>query len=432
MDQHVGVPTAEYLDARAAVRLLGVQPATLYAYASRGLVRRAPGPDGRSRRYNRADLERLRARHDARAGHGPTAAAALRFGEPVLESAITAIDPVRGPVYRGRSAVELAAAHVPIEQVAERLWATASDPARWQSAARTAVRLGVEYRAALPRSGQAHGRMAAIITRAALDDADRFDAPREAELSRGRRIVHLLVDALTRDPGPARARRGGAPPRSAGAPSIAGRVASALGVSASAEHHQAIDAALVLMADHELNASSFAARVAASTGADLYMCITAALATVSGPEHGSAPDRVEALIGEIARPGRVTAVVRARARRGESVPGFGHRLYADGDPRTPPMLELARAIAPRAPRVRIATALVEALREAGHPGASADVGLVAIADALGMPSGSASALFAVGRASGWIAHALEQRAQGFMLRPRARYVGPPLDPRPQR
>ncbi len=415
---------AEYLDARAAVRLLGVQPATLYAYASRGLVRRAPGPDGRSRRYNRADLERLRARHDARSGHGPTAAAALRFGEPVLESAITAIDAVRGPIYRGRAAIDLAAAHASLESVAEHLWATTAGPDRWPAAARHALRDRARWARALPRGGHAHGRMAAVITRAALDDADRFDAPLIGELDRGRRIVHLLVDALEAPPHRRARTRTAAGSARAGLP-VAVRVAAALGLSTSTEVQQAIDAALVLMADHELNASSFAARVAASTGADLYMCVTAALATVSGPEHGSAPDRMEALVGEVARPGRAAQVVRARARRGEAIPGFGHRLYTAGDPRAAHLIALARALAPRSARVKILLALVEAMADAGHPAPSADVGLVAIADALGMPSGSASALFAVGRAAGWIAHALEQRAQGFMLRPRARYVGVP-------
>lgn len=421
-------PPSEYVDAPAALALLGVQASTLYAYASRGLIRRAPGPDGRRRLYHRADLERLRARHDARSGHGPTAAAALRWGEPVLASAITAIDPLRGPLYRGEAAVALALADRTIESVAERLWASPtaerSAAARWRAAARSAARPGPGYAAALPRRGHPHARMAALITRAALDDDDRFDAPLVEELSRGRRIMHLLVHALApRSPGPSSGRRRGSPPASAPATALAPRIAQVLGLAETPLVHQAIDAALVLMADHELNASSFAARVAASTGADLYMCVTAALATVSGPEHGSAPDRVEALIAEIGKPERATAVVRARARRGESVPGFGHRLYAAGDPRTPPLLARAQDLAPRSTRVRTLLALVEVMADAGHPPPSADIGLVAIAEALRMPPGSAGALFALGRSAGWIAHALEQRAQGFMVRPRARYVG---------
>ena len=104
---------ASFLSGREAAALLGVKRETLYAYASRGLLRSEPGGPGRGRRYNREDLERLRARSDARSGHGPVAAGALRWGEPVLESALTAIE-AAGPRYRGHASAELSAsaAHV--------------------------------------------------------------------------------------------------------------------------------------------------------------------------------------------------------------------------------------------------------------------------------------------------------------------------------
>lgn len=415
----------DHLDADAAVRLLGVQKATLYAYVSRGLVRASPGVDGRRRLYDRSDLERLRARHDARSGHGPTAAAALRFGEPVLASALTRIDPVQGPLYRGRAATAWAAEGASLERVAEHLWAAAPDPAAWARAQRGAARAGLRYAAALPRHSQVHARMAALLTRAALDDDARLDATPAAELLRGRALIHLLVHALEPARSSPRARPTRAPPTRRGAAvRLASRTLSALGVAGGAERERAVDAALVLMADHELNASSFAARVAASTGADLYMCLTAALATVSGPEHGSAPDRVEALVDELRGVERVSAMLRARARRGEALPGFGHRLYLGGDPRTPPMLAWAEALAPRSPVVRTLHTLVEAAADAGEDAPTCDLGLVALSAALGLPRGSASALFALGRSAGWIAHALEQRGQGYLLRPRARYVGP--------
>src|ERR671912_753006 len=102
-----GEDEASALSGREAAELLGVKRETLYAYASRGLVRSEPGGPGRGRLYNREDLERLKARHDARSGHGPVAAGALRWGEPVLESAITEVTP-RGPRYRGQLATQLA------------------------------------------------------------------------------------------------------------------------------------------------------------------------------------------------------------------------------------------------------------------------------------------------------------------------------------
>src|SRR5262245_24619173 len=110
-----------YLTGPEAAKLLGVKRETLYAYVSRGLLRGAPSEHGRARLYLRSDIERLKARHDARAGHGAVAAGALRWGEPVLESALTAIGP-RGPAYRGQEAVALALADVSFDAVAELLW----------------------------------------------------------------------------------------------------------------------------------------------------------------------------------------------------------------------------------------------------------------------------------------------------------------------
>src|SRR6476659_7056172 len=110
-----------WVDARIAARHLGIAVRSLYAYVSRGQVRSVPGERGRPRLYALADVERLRVRRDARAGHGAVAAGALRWGEPVLDSAITAITP-RGPAYRGGLAIDLAARAVPFENVAELLW----------------------------------------------------------------------------------------------------------------------------------------------------------------------------------------------------------------------------------------------------------------------------------------------------------------------
>jgi len=390
-----------YVDAEAALKLLGVKRQTLYAYAARGLIARAPGADGRRRLYKRTDLERLRARHDARSGHGPTAAGALRFGEPILESSITCID-ARGPVYRGQPATALAESNASFESVAELLWDRPRvDPRAWRSAARAAV-------PPLPPRGAPISRLIAAVSRAALDDRTRFEAPRDEELARGRRIIHLLATTLGAPRSPAR---------------VAGRVARALGAPESKEADRAIEIVLILLADHELNSSSFAARVTASTGADLFACIISGLAALSGPEHGTASDRVEALIASIGAPDRAASTIRSMARRGEAIPGFGHRIYTDGDPRCAPLLSLAHAIAPRSRAVRTTVALVDAMRDAGHEAASVDVGLVALTAALRLPHGSGSALFAVSRCAGWIAHVLGQRAQGFLLRPRARYIG---------
>jgi citrate synthase len=185
----------------------------------------------------------------------------------------------------------------------------------------------------------------------------------------------------------------------------------------------ALDATLVLCADHELNVSTFAARVAASAGADLYLSMAAGLAAASGPRHGGACDRVEALVQEAARPDRAEPVVLARSRRGEELPGFGHTLYPGGDPRAVPLLAWAKELAPRGVGVRTLLALVEAMQKTRGERPSVETGVVAVALALGLPAGSAAGLFSLGRCAGWVAHILEQRESGKLLRPRARYVG---------
>jgi citrate synthase len=181
--------------------------------------------------------------------------------------------------------------------------------------------------------------------------------------------------------------------------------------------------ALVLAADHELNPSTFAARVAASAGASLPACMMAALAALSGPLHGAATARVEAFVAEVAKPERGAAAVGERLARGESVPGFGHPVYPEGDPRGARLLEVAQRLGGRSRGVRILVSVVNAMDLVARERPTLDVGLVALSHALGLPRGGALAIFACGRVAGWIAHALEQRAAGFILRPRARYVG---------
>jgi citrate synthase len=190
-----------------------------------------------------------------------------------------------------------------------------------------------------------------------------------------------------------------------------------------------LDSMLVLLADHELNPSTFAVRVAASTRADLVACFSAGLCTLSGSWHGGYCDRLEALVASLKRPADAHRRVRERARSGQhvlgfGVPGVGHPLYPDTDPRGAFLLERARELAPRAPAIQIMTAMAEAVAELGQPGPVSDFGMVALCLALRLPPGAASGLFAVSRSAGWVAHVLEQRSLGVTLRPRARYVGP--------
>jgi citrate synthase len=412
----------EFLSAHEAADLLGVKLPTVYAYTSRGLIQSVPGGKGRSRRYRRSDLERLCARRDARAGHGPVAAAALRQGEPVMDSAITMISLKRGPLYRGRAAIDLAREGRSFEWVAEGLWSgdwsDRSEPSNWQPAG-----LGFELEGLLqvlpPRVGPL-SVMSVVISLLAARDPGRFSWHTDAVLPRARALLRRTVAVLALG-------RGSLDPEDAiaaslAAPNLALAIGAAFAREFANEEQTALNRALVLAADHELNASTFAARVVASTGADVYGCLSAALAALSGPRHGGAADRVEALLLEAGPADRVEQVVHDRQRRGEVIEGFAHPIYAPhADPRGALLIDIARDLRGSSPEVQSVLALVDAMQQGGFGGPSIDVGLVAVARALALPIGSATALFAVGRTAGWVAHSLEQYEAGYLLRPRARY-----------
>ncbi len=408
----------EAISAREAAGFLGVKLPTLYAYASRGLVRSVPGSRGRARQYLRADLERLRARSDARSGHGPVAANALRWGEPVLDSAITAISPERGPIYRGSPALELAEGDVAFEAVAELLWSGSlpASPPSW--IAHDFPFPVATLRRLLPDDLAPLSGIAAVVPLLASWDRGRFAVRPAAVLPRARSLIRRLATALAR----------GVDKRSFRdafeGETVASAVAAALGPASGVSKAgvAAINRALVLCADHELNASAFAARVAASTGADVYACVAAALSALSGPRHGGASSRVEALVSEIARPEDAERVIHERASRGEPVEGFGHPLYPHGDPRGQVLIDLAGSLAPRSRPVRICLALVDTMASGGRGGATLDLGLVALCSALGLRPGAAVGVFAVARCAGWVAHTLEQYEAGYVVRPRARYL----------
>ncbi|MET0344603.1 MAG: citrate/2-methylcitrate synthase [Polyangiales bacterium] len=398
------MPTgAAWITAREAASRLDVKLATLYAYASRGLVKSVPAPSGRGRRYDAASIAQLRKRHDARAGHAAVAVDALQWGEPSLETGICEIR-TDGPAYRGESAVALCARGESFESVADLLWEGKLGPGRW-----TARPLALAVPARVERA-HPFAYLAAAVSLAAVHDEARHGASVADELARARRLVPWLASIV-----------GGRRTRAPLGASIAARVLIGFGVTPAPRVVRMVDRALILCADHELNASTFATRVTASTGADLYACLGTGLFALSGPLHGGVSARVEALLREIGQPARAREVVRARLARGEQIPGFGHRLYeSSGDPRAHALLALAGTGRKR--ELARIEALRTAMAEARQPMPNLDLGLVALTQAAQLPEGSAAALFAIGRLAGWIAHALEQRAQGYLLRPRARYV----------
>lgn len=401
----------EWISAREAIAILGIKKETLYAYASRGQVRSAAGPTAsRGRVYHREDLERLKARSRARAGHGAVAAGALRWGEPVLDTRIGTVSE-KGPTYRGTPAIDLLRQKARFEDVCALLWDGPFLPPRERG-------LGVHPPAirALLRS-EAEPFDAMLVTAAALAAAEQRGEGLEVTRQRAGGLVRRLVASC------ALVRGSDAVNAALAAEDTARSLLIALGGRTTASSIEAMTDALVLSADHELNVSTFAARVAASSGASLASSIVAALAALSGPLHGAATARVEAFVTEIDRPERAAQAVAGRLDRGESVPGFGHPLYPAGDPRGARLLEVAQRLSSRARAVRIVVSIANAMDLVAREQPTLDVGLVAVAGALSLPRGAALAIFACGRLAGWIAHALEQREAGHLLRPRARYVG---------
>lgn len=404
-----------YVSAGEATKLLGIKPATLYAYVSRGLVRRVGASRAAGFAYLREDLDRLALRRRARSGHAAVAADALRWGEPVLDSAITRIED-RGPRYRGRLAVDLVAEGATFEQVAELLW-TGTMPegpaprfsnTLGASAERMEIARAREVRAALGRVAPLARLIAPLAAEAATEVSRALHPAEDLVRARG------LVLALAASAGPRTVKP---------ASSVAATLARAFGVSPSPGAVRAIDTALILLADHELNVSSFAARVAASSGAGLASSLLAGHMALTGARHGGATQHAELFLAKLARERKVSRVVADLVARGESIPGFGHRLYPSGDPRAVPLLELARTLGGRKAESAAATALVRYVGRARGEHPNVDLGLAALACALDAPPGAGAVMFAVGRSVGWVAHALEQRAQGQLLRPRARYVG---------
>jgi citrate synthase len=402
--------------AEAAARL-GVKPATLYAYVSRGLLGRERAPDGRTSTFDPAELDRLARPGRPRRGRRPAA-------ELVVPSAITAIDQGQ-PWYRGLAVADLAATRG-FEEVAEWLWTGRfPDPVPAWHAGASALDAGRRAQAALPPTALPLERIRVIAVALAAGDELRLELHPAAVTAAGRALIAGLVDCLPRLAPPRRgraaARQGPAFP---GATSIAARLWAGLSTAGpEVGLVGVVDAALVLLADHELAASTVAARVAASVRADPYAVASAGLAAVSGTLHGGASLGIEDLLREIDRPDRAASVVGTRLRRGERLRGFGHRLYPAGDPRARVLLDRLRAAAAGSPRLEVVQALLETTTGRGLPEPTVDLALAALAHVTAMTRGAGEAIFAIARTAGWIAHALEEYDRNTPIRPRAIYTG---------
>ena len=395
----------EMLTAQEAARELGISPATLYAYVSRGLLASEPGPDGRrARRYAAEDVRRLRERRDSRRDPNREARRAVRWGAPVLDSALSLID---GGVlyYRGHSAVALAEERT-VEEVAALVWTGRMDG--WSGDERAEV--PETARPLLLAGVPPLDSMQAVLALAAAEDAAAWDLRPSSVARTGARILRLLTTVVL------------------GRPAVEGGIARALAEAWAPVHPSAerlLTASLVLCAEHELNVASFTARCVASAAGTPYAAVAAGLGALQGTRHAGHVRQVEALLAEADASGDARATVADRMRRGEHVPGFRHRLHPDGDPRGAALLRMAEAAFPDGAGVRSVRAMVDAGWDLYRERPNVELGLIAVARGLGLPAGAPLLLFALGRTIGLIGHAVEQYEAGTVIRPRAQYVGEP-------
>jgi citrate synthase len=396
-----------WIAAGDASRLLGVSRATLYAYVSRGFIRSQATPGTtRERLYSHDDVERLRRRTEERRAPDKAAAHALQWGMPVLESSIALIDG-RRLYYRGLDAADLARSRS-LEEVAALIWSGRLDASLPHvSIPRTPSML----RSNAPFVARAQSMLAA----AAVDDPLAMDLRPANVAATGSKILGLLAMTATGTS------RSNAPRLGSAQASVDAALAREWGVGAKGA--EVIRAALVLCADHELNVSSFTARCVASAGSHPYAAVIAGLAALEGPRHGGASARVEAMLESMRRARPLRAAVNARLRRGESIDGFGHPLYRDGDPRAQLLLEMLSERYASSAEYRFIVDFVRSAMNATGEQPNLDFSLASVARVLKLPSGSPLMLFAIGRSVGWIGHVIEQYATNQLIRPRAKYVG---------
>lgn len=394
-------PDSELLGAAEAAHRLGVKRSTLYAYVSRGLLERHPSSTHRDSRFSVAAVERL-----AAGARRPNRSGAL---EVVVETELTALDPAGRLSYRGHDVAELAR-YRDFEDVAGLLWG-GPVPRPWEldDSARESL---ARVRGALPAASAPAELIPVAVAVLATSDPSHGDRRPEAVRRAGARIYAGALALMSEGPEP-RDR------------SIARRLWAALAPERRPAPAQvaALNGALILLADHELAASTLAARVAASTWADPYRVVLAGLGPIGGVLHGGASLAVSALLDEIADPVRAYAVLERRLGSG-SIPGFGHRVYRGGDPRAQFLLAKLGTVAEVPGSVELTRSVLEAAQALGVPAPNVDFALAALLRAWGLPANAAPAVFSLARITGLLAHGLEEYPHRLRFRPRATYVGP--------
>jgi citrate synthase len=441
---------AQMLTAAEAASELGVKLGTLYAYVSRGWLKSYRRKVGRQALYRRSEVEALRGvvtpERGLRAHSLPDASSWVTIAQPptdgspsgviVAESAVSSI--ADGALaYRGYPIEELVG-RASFEETCLLLWngerpaPTEIERLNAEIATMTLPPAAAAALAAVGDDAPALPRLEVMITSIAAEERKRQQRSRidQAQVIigclplafAGSLPLAFATDSANGVETNKRTRLNGKRHYDG----VAARMLDAVQHGDYAEaDREALDRVLVACAEHELNASTFAARVVASTGADLYACVVAGLCSLSGPIHGGACDRIEEMLAKIEAGMRVERCVAAFQEKESLPPGFGHGIYPNGDPRAALLKKVAVATARRRGRkiFEMAIKIEEAVWKRQRLRPNLDFYLTVCVRMLGLPRGMPAAIFALGRCAGWIAHSLEQYADNRLIRPRMRYRG---------
>ncbi|MGW1352755.1 citrate/2-methylcitrate synthase [Streptomyces sp. NPDC002409] len=426
-DDGSGATTQRRLSTRETAERLGVKPETVYAYVSRGQLSSTRAPGGRGSTFDAAEVDAL-ARRTGRREPPPAP------GDLVFRTGVTLIEDDRY-YFRGVDATELAREYA-YEEVAEWLWTGELRPGIRFAApdeALTAARGAVD---ALPAHSSPTDRLRVAVIAAASADPFRFDLSREAVLAGARSLVPTLVGALPQATGGT-----GEQPEGQGArerpeereAGLARQLWSKLTARPADEPFvTALDGALALLIDHDLAASTLAARVAASAHAHPYAVVSAGLGVLEGPLHGAASGLAHRMLAEVLERGSAVPVVADHLRARRRVPGLGHRLYRTEDPRAQALFALLAKVPQAAGALAAAHDVVATTARHTPLPANVDLALAVLSVSSGMAAEAGETVFAVSRTAGWIAHALEEYGERpLRMRPSGQYCGPrPPQPLP--
>jgi citrate synthase len=397
------------MSVREVAERLRVKPATVYAYASRGLLHSRRQPGERQSWFNRSEVERLAASSGERSS---------MLRGLVVQSALTAIE--HGRLYfRGRDAIKLAREHR-FEDVANFLWTGQLESGGVWQADPGMTDLAARAQAVLPAKASYLERLRLAVTTIGVVDPFRHDLRVGAVVATTSTLLATAVSAL-----PTRSRVRSQSDDGVG---MAELLWSRLSDREPTEDElRLLDTAMCLLTEHELPPSTLAARLIASAGADPYGVIGTGMAISAGTITASASLAVESYLYDANPLSSSSSLISERLHSGKPVPGFGHTLYPDGDPRAVEILGRLPSVADPE-RMEHVSDLLTTLERRGLPPPNVGFALGALAYATKLAFGAGEAIFGVSRAVGWIAHALEEyENEGNRPRPRAVYIGPNIE-----